>query len=178
MNFASGSSKAQIFALRICPDQLLFVDVLRVSPAWRGSKERSAVMNSEKWVLTSICAPQMATLLCLGATYSFQLRYSFSQSQILQLSVHGCQCLHSTLWGRPGKKTFKYRGFCEEKKKLVYYLDSTGKWLLWKMRDLSINRFFFSPKLSIFCTYKSGKEPLPVLLWQFLQSFYSKCICF
>ncbi|KAF4789500.1 hypothetical protein TURU_151245 [Turdus rufiventris] len=39
MNFAHGFSKARIFALRVCPDQLLFLDVLRASLAQRGSKE-------------------------------------------------------------------------------------------------------------------------------------------
>lgn len=38
------------------------------------------------------------------------------------------------------QKTFKYRGFC--KTLLACYLESTGKGLLWKRKDLSINHFF------------------------------------
>lgn len=62
MNFAHGFGKAQIFALRVCSHQLLFLDVLRVSLAQRGSKERCAAMCSEQWILTSTCALWMTVL--------------------------------------------------------------------------------------------------------------------
>lgn len=65
MNLSHGFHKAQIFALRVCPDQLLFLDVLRVSLAQRGSKERCGVMNSEQWILTIMYILWMTVLLFL-----------------------------------------------------------------------------------------------------------------
>lgn len=65
------------------------------------------------------------------------------------------------------QKTFKYRGFC--KTLLACYLESTGKGLLWKRKDLSINNFF--SKFSIgkrTITIPSLAISLAILQWGWL----------
>lgn len=93
-----------------------------------------------------------------------KVRYCSWALTAVSVCVPPCEGEHSSI-----EDTVKKRRL------LACYLDSTGKCLLWKIKDLSVNHIFF-PKLSIFCTYKSGKQPLPVL-WQFLWPFYSKCFC-
>lgn len=133
MNFASGFRKVQIFCLRTCPDQLLYLDVLREPPAWRGSKKshchefRKLNFNKSVYVVNG-----SATLL--RTIYSFQFAIIFYKVRYSSWAPTVSLPLREN-W----QKTFKYRGFC--KTLLAGCLESTGKGLLWKRKDLSINHF-------------------------------------